>query len=175
MLFTATEINGIWLVDLERRQDDRGFFARAWCAREFNELGLVASLSQLNLAYTRHRGTIRGLHFQRPPHAETKLVRCLRGAAWVVAVDTRRDSPTHQQYLGVELTQENRRLLYVPAGLAQGYQTLVDDTELLYHMSTHYVPEAAAGYRFDDPAFAIHWPQPRTLLSPRDRSWPDYQ
>ncbi len=174
MIFTPSEIDGVNLVDLQRLDDDRGFFARAWCRHEFAEQGLVSDFVQANIAFTVRQGTLRGMHYQEAPHAEAKLVRCTRGAAFVVALDLRRDSPTWARWTGEELTSENRRALYVPPGCAQGYQTLVDNTEMCYQMSAFYTPEAARGVRFDDPRFRITWPLPVAVISDRDRSWPDY-
>ena len=174
MIFAKTEVDGAYLVDLERLEDDRGFFARSWCRREFAAQGLVVDLAQANVAFTRRRGTLRGLHYQIAPHEEAKLVRCTRGAAYVVAVDLRPDSPSRTRWIGVELTAESRRALYVPPGCAQGYQTLEDDTEAFYQMSTFYAPDAARGLRFDDPFFKIHWPLPVSVISERDRAWPDF-
>lgn len=176
MIFTATELPDVVMVDLERRGDERGFFARAWCAREFAEAGLSTELVQCNLSFNESRGTLRGMHFQRAPHAEAKLVRCTRGAIFDVAIDLRPDSPTHGRWVGVELTADNRRALYVPEGFAHGYQTLVDGTETFYQVSEWYTPDFEGGVRWDDPAFGIEWPLPDDpVLSPKDASWPDYR
>jgi dTDP-4-dehydrorhamnose 3,5-epimerase len=176
VLFTPTELSDVYIVDLERREDERGFFARAWCAREFREQRLSTDLVQCNLSFNRRRGTLRGMHFQREPHAEAKLVRCTRGGVYDVAVDLRTDSPTHMRWVGVELTADNRRALYVPEGFAHGYQTLVDDTETFYQVSEWYTPEAESGVRWNDPAFGIEWPLPDDpVLSPKDAAWPDYR
>lgn len=174
MIFLSTEIEGAHLIDIEPIMDERGFFARAWCQREFLSRGLVACMVQTNLALTCERGTLRGLHYQAAPHAEAKLVRCIQGAAYVVAVDLRRESASYLRWVGAELSARNRRALYVPPGCAQGYQTLADQTELLYQMSAFYVPEAARGLRYDDPALGIRWPLEARNLSPRDRAWPPY-
>ena len=173
MIFSPTAIDGALLVDIERKTDDRGFFARCWCGDEFAAQGISLELSQASIAFSHTSGTLRGLHFQESPHEETKLVRCTQGAAYVVVADRRGDTPSRGQWIGVELTAENRRLLLVPAGCAQGYQTLADNTELLYQMSQSYVPDAARGIRFDDPCFAISWPLEATSMSERDLSWPD--
>ena len=175
MIFTPTELPDVVVVDLEQREDERGFFARAWCAREFAEAGLSTELVQCNLSFNEQRGTLRGMHFQRAPHAEAKLVRCTRGAIYDVAVDLRPGSPTHGRWVGVELTAENRRALYVPEGCAHGYQTLADGTETFYQVSEWYTPQAEGGVRWDDPAFGIEWPLPDPVLSPKDASWPDYR
>lgn len=174
MKFITTNIDGVYRVCLEPLVDERGFFARAWCREEFVGMGIEVEPSQVNLAYTHQAGTLRGLHLQRPPHAETKYVRCIRGAAWVVAVDLRPQSPTFCQWTSLELTADNRDAMIVPKGFAQGYQTLCDDTEMMYQMSTPYVPEAAWGYRYDDPAFAIDWPSAPVVISARDLSWPPF-
>jgi dTDP-4-dehydrorhamnose 3,5-epimerase len=174
VIFTSTEIEGAYVVDLDRLDDERGFFARSWCRQEFTEQGLVADLVQANIAFTRHQGTLRGMHYQATPHEEAKLVRCTRGAAYVVALDLRRSSPSRTRWVSAELTADNRRALYVPPGCAQGYQTLVGDTEAFYQMSSFYAPKAAKGVRYDDPQFKISWPLPVTMISDRDRDWPDY-
>ena len=176
MIFTATELEGAWLVDLDPREDERGFFARAWDRAEFAEHGLSTELVQCNVSFNHRKGTLRGMHFQNAPHAEVKLVRCTRGAIYDVIVDLRASSPTHTRWLGVELTAENRRALYVPEGFAHGYQTLVDGTETTYQVSAFYAPGAERGVRWDDPAFGIEWPDPdRPVMSEKDRAWPDYR
>jgi dTDP-4-dehydrorhamnose 3,5-epimerase len=175
MIFTPLELAGAYLIDLEPVGDDRGFFARSWCSAEFARHGLVAEVKQANIAYTRRRGTLRGLHYQAAPHEEAKLVRCTRGAAYVVALDLRPQSPSYTRWVAAELTAENRRAMYVPPGCAQGYQTLTDDTEVSYQMSQAYAPEAARGVRFDDPALALRWPLEIAAISEKDKSWPDYQ
>ncbi len=174
MNFTETRLKGAYVVDIRRIEDDRGFFARAWCQNEFTTHELNPGLAQLNVGYTRRRGTVRGMHYQRPPWEEAKLVRCTRGAVYDVLIDLRRDSPTHGQWVGVELTGENHRMLYAPAGFAHGYQALTDDTEVYYQTTQFYAPEYATGVRFDDPAFGIAWPLSVELVSVQDRSWPAY-
>jgi dTDP-4-dehydrorhamnose 3,5-epimerase len=174
MRFTNTTVEGAWLVDIEPLRDERGFFARTWCQREFAEHGCEEALAQANLAYTAHRGTLRGLHFQLAPHQEAKLVRAIRGAIYVVALDLRHDSATYRRWYAAELSADNRRMLYVPRGCAQGYQTLADDTEVFYQMSAFYEPAAARGVRYDDPGFKIEWPLEVVAISDKDRSWPDY-
>jgi dTDP-4-dehydrorhamnose 3,5-epimerase len=174
MIFTATEVTGVFLVDLEPIVDERGFFARAWCREEFRRHGLIADFVQANIAMSSRRGTVRGLHFVDPKFKEAKLVRCTRGAAFVVAADIRAGSPTHGHWVGVELSSENHRLLYVPPGCAQGYQTLDDQTEMFYQMAAIYEPGTTQGLRYDDPAFQICWPLPVTSISPADQSWPPY-
>ena len=174
MKFHPTEIAGAWLVEIEPIEDERGFFARAWCQKEFNAHGIEPSLAQANLAFTRRRGTLRGLHFQAAPWHEAKFVRCVRGAAYVVAVDLRSDSPTRLNWAGVELTADNRRACTCRP-VAQGYQTLRDDTEMFYQMSQFYAPGMARGVRYDDPAFNIEWPLTPTVISDADRNWPAYR
>ncbi len=174
MIFTPTQLDGLWLVEMERRVDERGYFARAWCAREFAEHDLEARLAQVSLSFNPRRGTLRGMHYQRPPHAEAKLVRCVRGAIWDVAIDLRVRSPTRGRWQGFELSAENGRALYIAEGFAHGFQTLAADTEVLYLISAFHAPDAAAGVRYDDPAFAIPWPLPVSCISPRDAAWPDY-
>jgi dTDP-4-dehydrorhamnose 3,5-epimerase len=175
MIFVPLKIDGAFLIDLEPLCDERGFFARSWCCEEFARRGLAGEVRQTNVAYTLRRGTLRGLHYQVAPHEEAKLVRCTRGAAYVVALDLRPSSPTCQHWVAAELTADNRRTIYVPPGCAQGYQTLADETEVFYQMSQSYAPEAGRGVRFDDPAFAIRWPLEVTAISDKDRSWPDYR
>lgn len=174
MIFTATKLPGAFLVSLRKIEDRRGFFARGWCADEFAQHGLAPRMTQLNVGFSHSRGTLRGLHYQVAPHAEAKFVRCTRGAVFDVIVDLRRDSPTHRQWLGVELTSDNGLMLYAPEGCAHGYLTLVDDTETYYLTSSPYAADAARGVRYNDPAFAIEWPQPVTVISEPDERWPDY-
>ena len=176
MIFTPAPLNDAFIIDVERRGDERGYLARTFCEQEFADQGLEIRFVQASTIFSPQRGTLRGLHFQEPPHSEVKLVRCTRGAARVTIVDLRPDSSTYLQWLGVELSPENGRLLYVPKGFAQGYQTLVDDTEVVYQMSHEYVPDAATGVRWDDPAFGIEWPPAeQRVISERDRAWPDYR
>jgi dTDP-4-dehydrorhamnose 3,5-epimerase len=175
MIFTPTRLAGLWLVGLERQADERGWFARSWCAREFAEHGLDPALAQASLSFSRRQGTVRGLHYQRAPHGEAKLVRCVRGAIWDVALDLRPASPTLGQWQAFELSAENGLSLYISEGFAHGFQTLVAESEVLYQISAFYAPEAATGVRYNDPAFAIDWPLPVSIVSPRDASWPDYR
>lgn len=174
MLFHATEITDAFIVDIEQRKDERGFFARAWCQREFSARGLTAQVVQTNISYSQHRGTLRGMHFQRAPYAEAKLVRCTRGAIYDVIIDLRPDSPSYRRWIGVELRADTYRMLYVPEGCAHGFQTLVDATEVTYQVSQFYTPDAEGGVRYDDPAFNIAWPLEVTVISDKDRQWPDY-
>jgi dTDP-4-dehydrorhamnose 3,5-epimerase len=175
MIFAETGLRGAFTIDLERFEDERGFFARVWCAREFAEHGLTTDVSQSSIAFNRSPATLRGMHWQVPPHAEVKLVRCTRGAICDVIVDLRDASPTFCKWIAVELTAENRRALYIPDGFAHGYQTLDPETEVWYQMSAPYAPDAARGFRWDDPRFGIQWPPAEArVISERDRSWPDF-
>jgi len=174
--FVATPIAGVHVVELERHEDERGFFARAWCREELAAAGLNSDLSQCSLSRNVAAGTLRGMHLQRAPHEEAKLVRCTRGAIFDVAVDLRADSPTHGMWFGMDLDADSGRALYIPEGCAHGFQTLVHDTDVFYAISAPYAPEAASGVRWDDPFFGITWPGvPRRILNERDRSWPDYE
>lgn len=175
MIFTATPLAGAVVIEPERFEDERGFFARSFCAREFEAHGLNPRIAQCSFSFTRKKGTLRGLHFQRPPHAEARLVRCTAGALYDVIVDLRPDSLTFRRHFGIELSARNRKMLYVPEGCAHGFQTLEDDTEALYQMSEFYVPDAAAGVRWNDPAFGITWPLAVTVISERDRTCPDFR
>lgn len=172
MRYTETALGGAFLVELEPRSDERGMFARTFCAEEFAAHGLEPVAAQCNLSRNRALGTLRGLHYQVAPHGEAKLVRCTRGALWDVIVDLRAGSPSRGRFVAVELDAASGRALYVPRGCAHGFQTLVDDTEVFYQMSTPYRPEAARGVRFDDPALAIPWPIEAPLVSERDRALP---
>ena len=175
MRFTPTELAGAFVVELERHSDERGFFARTWCARELAEVGLPGEFVQGNVSFNRRAGTMRGLHWQADPHAEDKLVRVTAGAVWDVMVDLRPGSPTRLAHVGLRLDADNRTALYIPKGFAHGFLTLADDTEVVYEMSAFYVPEAARGARWDDPAFGIHWPAAVEVISERDAGYPDYQ
>lgn len=175
MIFTQTELKDAYIIDIERRSDERGFFARTWCAQEFAQHGLVATIAQANMSYNARKGTLRGMHFQRAPHAEVKIVRCTRGAIYDVIIDLRPDSPTFKRWIGVELTQDNQRMLYVPEGFAHGFQALTDDTETAYNVSAFYTPGAEGGVRYNDPAFDIQWPLPVSVISEKDANWPDFQ
>ena len=175
MDFTETQIRGAVVLDLTALSDERGFFARSWCQREFEAHGLNPRLVQCSLSFNRCKGTLRGLHFQALPSEEAKLVRCTRGAIYDVVLDLRLASPTFLQHFELILSAENRRGLYVPEGCAHGFQTLLDDTEVFYQMSEFYDPAAARGVRWDDPAFGIRWPHPVAVISERDRTYPDFR
>jgi dTDP-4-dehydrorhamnose 3,5-epimerase len=175
VIFTETDLENAFVVDLERREDERGFFARAWCADEFADAGLSTRVVQCNVSFNRHRGTLRGMHYQVPPHAEAKLVRCTRGAIYDVIIDLRPESPTYKRWAGFELSAENGRALYVPEGFAHGYQTLTDEVEAFYQVSEFYAPGAERGVRWNDPAFGIEWPLPDDpIMSEKDKTWPDF-
>jgi dTDP-4-dehydrorhamnose 3,5-epimerase len=173
--FVRTELEGAYIVEPERREDERGFFARTWCRDELAAEGLVTDLAQCSISRNTHAGTLRGMHFQTAPHEEVKLVRCTTGAVHDVIVDLRPGSPTHARWIAVELDAERANALYIPKGFAHGFQSLVDGAEVLYMISDAYAPEAASGVRFDDPAFGICWPLPVRVISERDRAWPDYR
>lgn len=174
MIISETTLGGVFLLELEQREDERGFFARAWARDELEPLGLTTHVEQCNIAYNEHAGTVRGLHFQLPPHEDVKVVRCTAGAVFDVVADLRRDSPTYLRWLGIELNARNRLALYVPAGCAHGYQTLSSGTETFYLHSAAYAPEHQGGVRWDDPALGIEWPPAaQRIISERDRSWPD--
>ena len=175
MIFVPTPLPGVFVVEPERREDERGFFARTFCAREFAERGLESRVAQCSVSFNPRRATLRGLHYQAAPHAEAKLVRCTRGEIFDVAVDLRPDSPAFRRHLGLILSAEDRRMLYVPAGCAHGFETLTDDCEVFYQISEPHTPEAARGVRWDDPAFAIPWPLPPAVISERDRAYPDFE
>ncbi len=172
MIFTETTLPGAFVIEADRYADDRGFFARVFVKEEFEARGLDTRLGQCGVSFNRNRGTLRGLHYQTPPHEQAKLVRCSRGRLHDIIVDLRVDSPTHLRWTPVELTAASMKLLYVPAGFAHGFLTLEDDTEITYLISTPQVPQSERGIRWDDPALAIEWPFTPTILSPRDRELP---
>jgi dTDP-4-dehydrorhamnose 3,5-epimerase len=174
MKFKETSLAGTYQIDLEKHGDDRGFFARAFCEREFAERGLVGVFVQVNNSLTAEAGTLRGMHYQLPPAAETKVVRCIRGSLWDCVLDIRPDSPTFGQWFWAELTAENRRMMYVPKGCAHGFITLMDDTEAFYFVDAFYAPDLERGVRWDDPKFAIEWPRDPVVLSDKDRNHPDW-
>jgi dTDP-4-dehydrorhamnose 3,5-epimerase len=174
MQFTETEIRGAFILDAEQIADERGFFARSWARDEFEAHGLNPHLAQCNLSYNHRKGTVRGMHWQAAPHAETKLVRCTQGGIYDVVVDLRADSPTYLRWIGAELTAENRRALYIPEGCGHGFQTLADATEVLYMITEYYTPAAARGMRWNDPAITVTWPLAVTVISERDAQYPDW-
>jgi dTDP-4-dehydrorhamnose 3,5-epimerase len=176
VIFHETPLPGAWVIEPERLGDDRGWFARTFDAAAFGGRGLDAAVVQTNASFNARRDTLRGMHYQAAPHGESKLVRCVAGAIFDVAVDLREDSETFRRWHGIELSAANGLAYYIPAGLAHGFQTLADGCEVLYQMGHEYVPDAARGVRFDDPAFAIEWPTPQgeLTISERDRSYPDF-
>ncbi len=174
MKFTKTDLDGAWLVEPEPVRDTRGWFARTFCEQEFGALGLETRFVQHSTSQNAQRGTLRGMHFQTASHAETKLVRCLKGAILDVIIDLNPGSPTYRRWQGFELSAVNMRQLYIPKGFAHGFQTLEDNCEIGYLISEFYAPAAASGVRSDDPAFGISWPLPVTVMSDKDRAWPDY-
>lgn len=171
MLFKELEIAGVYLISPEKHEDARGFFARVYCEREFEEHGLHTSFVQENISYNRCRGTLRGMHYQKIPYGEVKIVSCLRGAIYDVVLDIREKSPTYGKWIAERLTGKNNAMLYIPEGLAHGFQTLDDDTLVHYQMGEFYAPEAAAGIRFDDERFCIEWPIEEKIMSERDLSY----
>lgn len=174
MKFTPTEISGVWIVDLERHEDERGWFARTWCAHEFEAHGLNPRMVQCSTSFNKKKGTLRGMHYQAAPHEEVKLVRCASGAILDVALDLRPNSPTFKRWVGVELTEDNGRALYIPEGCAHGFQTLKDNTEVFYQMTEFFHPQATRGVRWDDSAFAIRWPINGPTIASRDSSYQDF-
>ena len=175
MNFRETKIRGAFEIHPEFLNDERGFFARTWCKREFEAQGLNSRLAQCNVSYNKIKGTLRGMHYQEAPHAEEKLVRCTRGAIYDVVIDLRPNSPTFKEWVGVVLDPEKRNMLFVPTGCAHGFLTLEDEAEVLYQMSEFYNAEASRGVRWDDPAFQIAWPESVRIISERDRTYPDFK
>jgi len=174
MKIIPTPLAGAWVLEPEKMQDERGFFARAFCVKEMGEAGLETGVVQANVSFNHRKGTLRGLHFQKSPFEETKIVRCTRGAIFDVMVDLRPDSPTLGEWFGAELTEDNHRLLYIPKRFAHGFQTLRDDAEIMYMVTQFYTPSHASGLPWDDPAFGIRWPVTDPILSPRDAVYPDF-
>ena len=174
MRFVETKLKGAYVVEPLRIEDERGFFARTWSQKEWDAEGLDSRLLECNVSFNKRAGTLRGMHYQTAPYAQPKLVRCTAGALYDVIVDLRPDSPTHRQWLGVELSAENLRSLFIPEGMAHGFQTLLDETEVLYQMSEVFAPEYGRGVRWNDPAFGIEWPRAVTVINERDASYTDY-
>ena len=175
MLFIETFLKGAFVIDLERREDDRGFFARSFCQREFAEHGLEVQVAQCNVSFNERKGTLRGMHYQVPPFEEAKLVRCTMGGIYDAIIDLRQGSPTYRRSFCVELNARNHRMLYVPRGCAHGFQTLEPDTEVFYQMSQFYSAEHSRGVRWDDSAFGIKWPPDERIISERDQQYPDFR
>jgi dTDP-4-dehydrorhamnose 3,5-epimerase len=175
MRFEQTPLPGVWVVTLDRLSDERGWFARTFDAQEFEARDMDATVVQCNTSFNAERGTLRGMHYQADPYGESKLVRCVSGAIFDVVIDLRADSPMYRRWHGVELSEENARSLFIPAGLAHGFQTLLDQSEVVYQMGGAYVPESARGVRWDDPAFSIEWPEvEKRIISEKDRGYPDF-
>jgi dTDP-4-dehydrorhamnose 3,5-epimerase len=175
MIFRETQLEGAFEIDLERMEDERGFFARSYCKREFNEHGIDLEIAQSSISFNHRQGTLRGMHYQAAPHEEKKLVSCVRGAIYDVIIDLRPNSSTYTQWIVAELTALNYRSVYVPEGCAHGFQTLDDDTIVSYHMSAFYTPRLARGVRWDDPAFSVTWPyEPPAVISEKDASYADF-
>ena len=174
MIFKPIFLEGAYLIEPERRSDERGFFARTWCARELADHGLNTDIAQCNTSHSSSKGTLRGMHYQRPPFQEDKIVSCIRGAIFDVVIDLRVDSETYMRWFGVHLSEENGYMIYVPKGFAHGVQTLEDETRISYLVTSTYAPAAEAGLRFDDPAFNIEWPLPVSVISSKDRLWPRF-
>jgi len=174
MIFQKTSLQGAYVIEIERLEDQRGFFARTWCQQEFEAHGLNPRLVQCNISFNKKKGTLRGMHYQVSPFEEAKLIRCTRGALYDVIIDLRSTSPTFMQNFGITLSSEKRNMLYVPEGFAHGFLTLEDNTEVFYQMSEFYAPDYARGVRWNDPAFGIKWPIPVEVISERDASYPDF-
>ena len=175
MIFSETELQGLYVIEPERLEDERGFFARVWCEQEFKENGINTQFVQSNVSFNKYRGTLRGMHYQTAPYEEAKLVRCTAGSLYDVAIDIRLESKTFMQWISVELTANNRRLVYIPEGFANGFLTMEDNTEVFYLMSQFYAPAYARGFRWDDPVFGIEWPMEVRSISDRDRSLPFFE
>lgn len=175
MRFMPTALAGAYAIEIDRLEDERGFFARTFCRDEFTDRGLSQSFAQCNISFNARKGTLRGMHFQERPHDEAKLVRCTRGAIYDVIVDIRRNSPTFRAWAGFELTAENRKMLYIPQGFAHGFQTMEDNCEVFYQISETYHPDLARGVRWNDPAFAIKWPIAVPFVSHRDANYADFE
>jgi dTDP-4-dehydrorhamnose 3,5-epimerase len=174
MIFIETKLKGAYIIKIEKIEDQRGFFARTWCQKEFEAHGLVAHVAQGNLSFNQKKGTLRGMHYQIAPCEETKLVQCLRGAIYDVIIDLRPNSPTYKQWIGAEITAENHKMLYIPKGFAHGFITLADETEVSYLISEFYAPEYARGVRYNDPTFGVEWPIEVRVISDKDKHWADY-
>jgi len=173
MIFRETTLKGAFVIEIERFEDTRGFFARAWCQKEVEANGLVSRVVQTNISFNKKRGTLRGMHYQVAPYEQVKLVRCTRGVIYDVIIDLRPDSPTFRKWTGVELTAENYTMLYVPENFAHGFQTLENNTEATYQVSQFYSPESERGVRYDDPVFQVEWPLPVEVISEKDIAWPN--
>ena len=174
MIFTETKLKGAYIIGIEKHEDERGFFARSWCKREFQEIGLNTNILQSNIAFSKRRGTLRGLHYQTKPYEETKFIRCTKGIVYDTIIDLRPESSTYKKWVGIDLAEDNYRMLYVPEGFAHGYVTLTDNVEVSYQVSQFYALRYERGIRYNDPAFGINWPIDILVISDKDKSWPDY-
>ena len=174
MIFKEIKLKGAYIIDLEKMEDERGFFARSWCKREFEAYGLVTRMSQCSISFNRKAGTLRGMHYQQPKW-EVKLVRAIKGSIFDVIIDLRPESPSYMNHFTLSLSDENRKMLYIPEGFAHGFQTLENNTEVYYQISEFYIPENARGFRYDDPVFGIKWPKDVSTISERDLSFPDFK
>jgi dTDP-4-dehydrorhamnose 3,5-epimerase len=174
LIFTQTNLPGAFVIEMDEHADQRGFFARTFCRREFEAHGLNPQVVQCNVSFNKRKGTLRGMHYQAVPFAEAKLVRCTSGSIYDVIIDIRSSSPTFKQHFAIELSAANRKMLYIPEEFAHGFQTLEDDTEVFYQMSQYFSPEHARGVRWDDPAFGIEWPEDERIIVERDRNYPDF-
>lgn len=174
MLFTETKLKGAFIIETERLEDERGFFARSFCQKEFASYGLTSNFVQCNISFNKKKGTLRGMHYQVAPHEEAKLVRCTKGAIYDVIVDVRPNSGTFKQWLGIELISDNYQMIYIPEGLAHGFQTLEDNTEVFYHMSEFYHPECARGIKWNEPRLGIEWPADERIISTKDCQYADF-
>ena len=175
MIFTETDLQGAYVIDVEPIKDNRGFFARGWCKSEFEDQGLKSQIVQCNLSFNHSKGTVRGMHYQLDPFREVKLIRCIRGAIYDVIIDIRTNSASFKSWFGIELSEENRRMLYVPEGFAHGYQTLFDNCEVFYQVTEYYQPNHEYGIRWNDPVFDIKWPLHATIVSDKDKTYPDFE
>jgi dTDP-4-dehydrorhamnose 3,5-epimerase len=174
MIFTETKLKDAFIIEIKKIEDERGFFGRSWCKREMEEHGLNSNVVQQNTSLSKMKGTIRGLHYQKHPYEETKLIRCTKGAIFDVIIDLRKDSPTFLQWMGVELTEDNYKMLYIPEKFAHGFLTLTNNSEVTYLVTQFYSPGVEGGIRFDDPVFNIQWPVPVEVVSDKDKSHPDF-
>ncbi len=177
MIFTEIKLKGAFVIEPEKKEDSRGFFARAFCQKEFKDRGLNSHIAQANVSLNFKKGTLRGMHFQVPPHQEVKMIRCTRGAVYDVIIDLRKNSPTYKQWFGIELTEDNYKTLYIPKDFAHGYLTLKDKSDVIYFMTQFYQPNSESGVRYNDPAFGIQWPPEvkGDLMTDKDKHWPDYK
>jgi len=174
MIFTKTPLQDAYVIELARHEDDRGFFARGWCSKEFSEQGMDLPFVQANMSFSKNKGTLRGLHYQKKPHYEAKLMRCIRGSVYECIIDLRSESSTYKKTFRIELTADNRKMLYVPGGFANGYLTLIDNKQVFYQVTEFYHPESEMGVRYNDPSFGIEWPIPPIIVTDKDQNWADF-